>query len=222
MDTKDLEERLGYQFSNKKLLEQALTHSSMTTDIHRNYERLEFLGDRILGVTIADMLCNTFKNEPEGALAQRFVCLVCKDMVAEIMKGLGVSDFIKTVNPSVKYKATVLCDVGEALIAAIYLDSGAIETAQDFVKRHWTAHIDKKSRPKKDYKTMLQEKTAAKKLPAPLYRMLKKTGPEHEPVFSVQVTVGDKFEAVGSSGTIRHAEQDAAEKMLIEMGVIDG
>lgn len=222
MNTDDLEIRLGYTFLNKKLLEQALTHSSVTSDIHRNYERLEFLGDRILGVTIADMLCQTFKNEPEGALAQRFVCLVCKDMVAEIMDGLDVEDYIKTATSGIKHNANVLCDVGEALIAAIYLDSGDMETARNFVKRHWTAHIDKKSRPKKDYKTMLQEKTAALKLPAPVYRMLKKTGPEHEPLFSVQVKVGDTYEAVGSSGTIRHAEQDAAEKMLIEMGVIDG
>lgn len=214
-----LETALGYHFSDKKLIEQALTHSSVTSDIHQNYERLEFLGDRILGVTIADMLCQTFKNEPEGALAQRFVCLVCKDTVAEIVKALGVAEYVKAANPGVNTKASVLCDVGEALIAAIYLDSGDIETARDFVRRHWSAHIDKKSHPRKDYKTLLQEKAAARKLPSPQYIMLKKTGPEHEPVFWVRVVIGDMYEAAGSSGTIRHAEQEAAAEMLKNLGV---
>lgn len=218
-DLENLENVLGYKFLSPKLLEQALTHSSVTQDVHRNYERLEFLGDRILGVTVADMLCKTFVNESEGALAQRFVCLVCKDTVADIMRELGVFKYIITANEGVNTKASVLCDVGEALIAAIYLDSGNMETAREFVRRHWRAHIDKKSRPKKDYKTMLQEKAAELKLSPPQYVMLKKNGPEHEPVFVVKVFVGEMYEAVGSSGTIRHAEQDAAAEMLKQLGV---
>ena len=90
----ELEEKIGYTFKTPKLLQQALTHSSFTPDIHKNYERLEFLGDRILGVTVADMLCRAFANEPEGSLSQRFVCLVCKETVAEIVRGLGADKYI--------------------------------------------------------------------------------------------------------------------------------
>jgi len=214
----NLEQHLGYTFKDKKLLEQALTHSSVTADIHRNYERLEFLGDRILGLTIADMLCSTFKNEPEGSLAQRFVGLVCKETVAEIARALGVPAYIKAANEDVCTKDNVLCDVGEALIAAIYLDSGEMNKARDFVRRNWQSHIDKKSQPKKDYKTLLQEKAAVLKLSAPVYEVISKTGLEHAPIFMVEVALGDKLKAIGNGTSKKHAEQEAAAAMLAELG----
>ena len=153
----ELEEKIGYTFKTPKLLQQALTHSSFTPDIHKNYERLEFLGDRILGVTVADMLCRAFANEPEGSLSQRFVCLVCKETVAEIVRGLGADKYIIARDMSVVSSENVLCDIGEALIAAVYLDSGDITAAQAFVRRCWTPFIDRQSRPHKDFKTRLQE-----------------------------------------------------------------
>ena len=218
---KKIEEKLGYTFHNPKLLRQALTHASFTADIHENYERLEFLGDRILGVTIAEMLCCAFPNEPEGNLSQRFVGLVCKDAVAEVVRELGVERAIVAANVDVRDSLNVLCDVGEALIAAIYLDSGDMTVAQDFIRKHWTALIDRKSRPHKDFKTKLQEEAHHFNLNPPLYRMLKKTGSEHEPLFQVEVAFDNGQSAVGTGKSKKLAEQEAAHKMLKILGVAD-
>ncbi len=211
---KELQKKLGYVFKNADWLKQALTHSSLSSDIHKNYERLEFLGDRILGVTVADMLCQTFANEAEGELAQRFVHLVCKETVAEVMRNLKVADYIEAANPEVCNKDTVLCDVGEAIIAAIYHDSENLTTAQDFVRMHWRGLIDRKSQPIKDDKTHLQEFAAKLTLPMPQYQLVAKTGPEHAPRFEVKVMVGEQFEAYGNGSTKKQAEQEAAAHMI--------
>lgn len=216
-----LQKRLGYTFKNPQLLRQALTHSSYTADIHLNYERLEFLGDRILGLTVAEMLCETFVNEPEGNLSQRFVTLVCKNAVADVMKNLDVQPFIIAHDRNVKDSANVLCDIGEALIAAIYRDSGSIVVAQDFIRRQWTPLIDRKSHPHKDFKTLLQEVVCHKNLDTPQYHMLKKSGPEHEPVFHVQVDVGHNTTAEGEGQNIKTAEQNAAHNLLSMLGETD-
>lgn len=216
---KQIEEKLGYTFHNPKLLKQALTHSSFTADIHENYERLEFLGDRILGVTVAEMLCRMFPDEPEGNLSQRFVGLVCKDAVAEVVRELGVENGIVAANVDVRDSLNVLCDVGEALIAAIYLDSGDMTVAQNFIRQHWAPLIDRKSRPHKDFKTKLQEEAHHFDLNPPLYRMLKKTGSEHEPLFQVKVSFDNGQSAVGVGKSKKLAEQEAARKMLGVLGV---
>lgn len=217
----ELEEKIGYTFKTPKLLQQALTHSSFTPDIHKNYERLEFLGDRILGVTVADMLCRAFANEPEGSLSQRFVCLVCKETVAEIVRGLGADKYIIARDMSVASSENVLCDIGEALIAAVYLDSGDITAAQTFVRRCWTPFIDRKSRPHKDFKTRLQEAVYHLGLEQPRYKMLKKTGSEHEPEFRVQVDAGQGKTAEGRGRNVKTAEQNAAQALLTALGVED-
>ncbi len=218
-----LEEKLGYTFQNKEFLERALTHSSFTSDIHSNYERLEFLGDRILGVTVAEMLEKAFPDEPEGSLAQRFVRLVCKNAVAEVMRKLGVAHYIIAgVNArEVRHSPGVLCDVGEAIIAAIYADSGSMETAQNFVRRYWEELIDKRSHPHKDYKTFLQEKSAQLDLPVPVYEVVGKDGPAHEPVFVMRVSLGEDHYAEGTGSNKKQAAQAAAAKMLEELGVTD-
>lgn len=210
---KELQKKLGYVFKNTDWLKQALTHSSLTSDIHKNYERLEFLGDRILGVTVADMLCQTFVNEAEGELAQRFVHLVCKETVAEVMRNLNVMDYIEAANPEVKDKDNVLCDVGEAIIAAIYQDSGDLEAAQNFIRSYWKPLIDRKSQPVKDYKTYLQELAAKLNLSMPHYELVAKDGPEHAPTFVVKVKVGEP-ETTGVGSNKKQAEQDAAHKMI--------
>lgn len=213
----DLQEKLGYTFKNPKYLEQALTHASETSDIHRNYERLEFLGDRILGVTIADTLCKTFPNEPEGSLAQRFIRLVCKYAVAEVVKKLDVPQYIIAGDSDVRKRVKVLCDIGEAIIAAIYLDSGDMETAQKFVRRHWAYLIDSKSLPRKDYKTALQEKASALKLDMPVYKLISQKGPAHAPEFWVSVSIGTQYSAEGYGKSKKKAEQEAAARMLEEL-----
>lgn len=214
---KELQQKLGYTFRNADLLKQALTHSSLTPDIHKNYERLEFLGDRILGVTVADMLCQTFINEAEGELAQRFVHLVCKETVAEVMRQIQIIPYIEAANPEVTDKDNVLCDIGEAIIAAIYRDSGDLTAAQKFIYQYWKPLIDRKSQPVKDYKTSLQEMAAKYALPQPQYLMLEKKGPEHAPTFVVRVMLGDKFETTGIGSSKKHAEQEAAAKMIANL-----
>lgn len=214
----DLEAHIGYHFKNKKLLEQALTHSSITSDIHRNYERLEFLGDRILGLTIADLLCHIFLDEPEGSLAQRFVNLVCKETVAEVVRQLKIPPYIMAANTDVCTKDNVLCDIGEALIAAIYLDSGDMQQARDFIYTNWRPFIDRKSQPKKDYKTLLQERAAILKLPAPVYEVIDKKGPEHAPIFVVQVSLDAFHLSQGQGSSKKHAEQEAASRLLDILG----
>lgn len=214
----NLEQILGYTFKNKNLLHQALTHTSFTADIHYNYERLEFLGDRILGVTVAEMLFRSFKDEPEGKLAQRFVRLVCKQSVAEVMRQLKISQYIIAANPELNTQDGVLCDVGEALIAAIYLDSNSMETAENFVRRHWTSQIDSHSQAHKDFKTFLQEYAAEKNLSTPVYTVKAKTGPEHAPDFLVEVMLDEEHHAQGKGKNKKQAEQEAAQKLLALMG----
>lgn len=217
--TAELEQKIGYTFKHKALLRQALTHSSLTSDIHCNYERLEFLGDRILGVTVAEILLRTFGNEPEGALAPRFVELVRKETVAEIMRGIGVNRFVRANNKEVQSKDNVLCDVGEALIAAIYLDSGDMRQAATFVKRFWEPMVDKASAPHKDYKTKLQEAAVMHGRAVPHYEVVEKTGAEHAPHFCVRVTAGDDASVLGEGPNKKAAEQEAAKKLLEQWGI---
>ena len=183
-----LEDILGYTFENKKLLEQALTHSSMTGNVQKNYERLEFLGDRVLGVSMAHLLYFTFQNEPEGFLSPRFVKLVRKETVAEVARELKLEDYIKANPKTLSHNENVLCDVMEAVIGAICLDGG-FETAIAFVDKHFKKHIEQSARPERDNKTILQELAHQIKGGVPVYEVLKKEGTEHEPTFYIQVSV---------------------------------
>ena len=209
----DLENILGYSFKNKSLLKQALTHSSLTGDVEKNYERLEFLGDRVLGVAMAHLLYFTFENEPEGALSPRFVKLVRKETVAEVALELKLNQYIRANPSSLSSNENVLCDVMEAVIGAICLDGG-FETAINFVDKHFKKHITKSAEPERDHKTLLQE-TAHKFFNIqPTYELLKKEGSEHEPVFFIKVCVGEKYSASGEGKSKKQAEQSAAAKLL--------
>lgn len=117
-----LEKILGYEFKNKQLLRQALTHSSYSSRLSENYERLEFLGDRVLGLTIAALLYRMFPNEPEGSLSQRHTGLVNKDCVSETARRLGLDRFVIVANEEIRENENVLCDVCEAVIGAIFID----------------------------------------------------------------------------------------------------
>ena len=146
----DLQDILKYHFKNPQLLRQALTHSSHTTDVAQNYERLEFLGDRVLGLSIAALLYKIFPNEPEGSLSQRFVGLVCKETVAQMAQTLCLDKFMIVANEDIRGNENVLCDVCEAVIGAIFIDAGD-EEAISFVDTHWKELIDKKEHHKKKY-----------------------------------------------------------------------
>ena len=208
-----LENKIGYAFKNKNLLKQALTHSSMTGDVQKNYERLEFLGDRVLGVSMAHLLYFMFQKEPEGFLSPRFVSLVRKETVAEVALELGLNEFIKANPSSLCLNENVLCDVMEAVIGAICLDSG-FETAIKFVDQHFKKHIEKNAAPERDYKTSLQELAHRLKSEPPVYEVIKTEGSAHEPVFYVKCFIKGKATAVGEGKSKKLAEQDSAAQLL--------
>ena len=212
-NSEDLENILKYNFRNKELLHKALTHSSVNPHADHNYERLEFLGDRVLGVSIASLWYRLFPHEPEGNLSQRFTGLVCKETVAQVGRMLNLGKFMFVANEDIRKNENVLCDVCEAVIGAIYIDAG-VEEAINFVNNHWRELIDRNVAPPKDSKTRLQEIAHVKNLEQPVYRLKKRSGSEHEPIFEIVVNLGDKYEVVGFGRNKKAAEFDAASKML--------
>ena len=210
---KHLQQILKYQFNNEGLLKQALTHGSVNPDVLANYERLEFLGDRVLGEAVAHLLYNIFPKEPEGNLSQRFVRLVRKETVAEVALNLKLNDFIMVANNELRDNVNVLCDVCEAVIGAIYID-GESKAAIDFVNNHWRELIDKNVAPPKDAKSRLQEIAHVKGYGAPQYRIISREGSEHEPIFEVEVSLGVGKNASAKGKNKKIAEMAAAEAML--------
>ena len=208
-----LEKKTGYVFKNKNLLKQALTHSSITSDVEKNYERLEFLGDRVLGVSMAHLLYFMFENEPEGFLSPRFVSLVRKETVAEVALELGLDKYIKAVPSSLCVNENVLCDVMEAFIGAVCLDGG-FETAINFVDKHFKKHIEKDAAPERIDKTALQELAHRLKAEPPVYEVIKREGSDHEPVFYVKCSIKGKATAIGEGKSKKLAEQAAAAQLL--------
>jgi len=216
-----LEQILGYSFKNKHLLEQAVTHTSITGDLAQNYERLEFLGDRVLGISVALLLYKMFPTEPEGNLSQRLMALVCKETVAEIVIELGIDAYIRSEGIDIRHNDNVLCDVGEAIIGAIFLDAGS-ERAIEFVQKHWSGLINTHTRPPKDAKTSLQEFAHGNGWQTPTYVEVGREGSEHNPQFFMKVVVEGHGEAVGQGHNKKIAEQNAAKKLLHELGVQNG
>jgi len=213
----DLEKNISYEFKNKELLERALTHSSVNSGKFTNNERLEFLGDRVLGLIIADIITRKFKHEDEGKLAKRHTALVRQDALYNIAQVIHLEKFIKLsageANSGGKKKKTILSDAMEALIAAIYIDSG-FDSAFEFVKKFWEPMIDDQTSPPEDTKSELQEWAQARALPIPVYKLVAKSGSDHSPEFEIEVTV----ERLGSASAIaeskKSAEKLAAAKLL--------
>lgn len=209
----DLEKILGYNFNDKNLLKQALTHSSFASNVEDNYERLEFLGDRVLGLAIASLLYTIFPKEPEGSLSQRHTGLVCKDTVAMVGKTLELDKYMIVANEEIRENENVLCDICEAVIGAIFIDNGCGDAIK-FVNEHWRELIDKNVAPPKDAKTTLQEMAHAKGRGVPLYKLESREGSEHEPMFSISVTIKGMSPEIGEGRNKKLAEQEAAAKML--------
>ncbi|MCG6856766.1 MAG: ribonuclease III [Salaquimonas sp.] len=220
----DLERRLGYSFSDFSNVERALTHSSVRkrADDDFHYERLEFLGDRVLGLTVADMLHRSFPEAAEGELSLRLNALVKGKTLAAIADELRLYEFIRTGGDlkeiTGKRLQSVRADVLEALIASIYLDGG-LEAAADFIERFWRSRLNEDDAARRDSKTELQEWAHSRRLGTPKYRETMRTGPDHDPVFTVAVKVTGLPEAIGKGRSKRVAEQDAARAMLVREGV---
>lgn len=208
-----LQQILKYKFKDEGLLRRAITHGSINSEATSNYERLEFLGDRVLGVAVASLLYKFFPKEPEGNLSQRFVGLVCKETVSEVALTLKLDEFMRVISDDLRKNENVLCDVAEAVIGAIYIDAG-VDAAIEFVNNHWRELIDKNVAPPKDSKTKLQEFSHSLGLGTPQYKVVSRMGSEHEPVFEVEVCLDNKKRAIGRGKSKKLAEFDAARAML--------
>jgi ribonuclease III len=220
-----LETRIGYRFSDVALLTCALTHiSALKGPRNRagSYQRLEFLGDHVLGLVISDMLFRSFPKADEGELSRRLADLVRKETCAEIAVSIELGAAIKLgsseVNAGARKRPAILADVCEALIGAAYLDGG-YPAAEALVERLWQARMQAKAQPLRDPKTILQEWAQARGLPTPAYREVARSGPDHNPEFRVAVQLPDFAPAEGSGRSKRSAEQAAAAAMLTREGV---
>ena len=217
----DISAQIGYRFSDSALLVQALTHGS--TQKHKgDYQRLEFLGDRVLGLIIAERLFADYPAHGEGELTAIHSGLVRGESCAAAGGTIGLSDLVITGAgeraKGMNLNRTVLGDVMEALVAAIYLDGG-MEQARAFVLKAWDELLKHPGVAVKDPKTFLQEWALGRALPIPAYRIVSREGPEHEPVFVVSVEVKGREPARGTAKAKRAAEMDAAENFLKREGI---
>jgi ribonuclease-3 len=213
-----LEDKIGYRFENRMLLERAMTHSS-TGDPH-NYERLEFLGDRVLGLVMAHTLFDAFMGESEGGLAKRHSALVQGRALSVIAAKNKLGEHI-IMAPSERDAGgaendNILSDALEALLGAVYLDGG-LEPAQTLILKFWGDDIHTLTEAPQDPKTELQEWVQARSLPLPDYAIVSQTGPDHAPVFVVQVSVQGKEPVSAEGSSRRQAEKTAAQIMLRQL-----
>ena len=215
-----LEDALGHHFAKSDLLLEALTHPSAVRRrgiARRGYERLEFLGDRVLGLIVAELLWRRFPTEAEGELTRRHTHLVRRDALAEVAEAVGLGAQI-IVSPGedaagVRENKSVLADVCEAVIAALYLDGGLVP-ARRFVENRWETRLSTLGEPPRDPKTTLQEWVQARGLPLPDYRTVATEGPAHRRRFTVTVSVEGLDPATASGSSKRAAETAAAAAAL--------
>jgi len=219
-DFSGVEKRLGYHFQDSALLMRALTHSSLSggnKNVH-DLERLEFLGDRVLGLLTAEELWRRYPNYEEGELAPRLNELVRKETCAkaalffELDKFMLLSEWEEQSGG--RQKKAILGDVMEALLGAIYIDGG-LEASRDVYDLFWTPNLESLSKFHKDSKTMLQEWTQNKKLGTPHYEVVQSDGPAHAPAFTIEVQVKGFDPAIGEGKSKRAAQMDAARVFLI-------
>ncbi|MBX6322253.1 MAG: ribonuclease III [Rhodospirillaceae bacterium] len=212
---------LGHRFADEELLRQALTHPSAAAGGARRgprpYERLEFLGDRVLGLVVAHMLYAAFPRESEGALAKRLAALVRREAVARVAETLGLGRYVVLSRGEAesggRSSTTLLADALEAVIGALYLDGG-LPAAEAFVRRHWESLLHEDARPPQDAKTALQEWAQGAGLPLPDYELVASEGPPHSPLFRVAVHVAGRPPAHGAGRSKQAAQQAAAAAML--------
>lgn len=220
-----LEASVGHDFADTALLRHALTHVSGAPVRIDSYQRLEFLGDRVLGLVVAHMLYAAFPAESEGELSQRLAALVRKETCAEVAEDWGVGPFIRLgegeAQTGGRKKRAILGDVCEAIIGAVFLDGGA-EAADRVVRAAFGARMETPGRNLRDAKTLLQEWAQARRLATPRYRLAARSGPDHAPAFEVAVEVEGFDAAVGAGASKRAAEQAAAQRFLAREGVQDG
>ncbi|MEW5421878.1 ribonuclease III [Amorphus sp. 3PC139-8] len=216
---------LGHRFQDRSLLATALTHASALTSSAKaidSYQRLEFLGDRVLGLAVAALIYQAYPEAEEGELAQRYNQLVKGATCAEVAKDWGLD---RALNLSAgeaqaggRRKTAILADVCEAVLGALFIDAG-FETVRAVVVRDWEPRMRRAATPIRDAKTTLQEWIQGRGGPTPIYRLAGRSGPDHQPRFVVEVAVAGLEDGVGEGGSKREAEQNAARAVLMREGV---
>ena len=207
-------DEIGHAPGDSALFEAALTHSSSRG---QSYERLEFLGDRVLGLVVARWLYERFPDEPEGKLSRRFNTLVARETCAEIGRELGLPAVIRlgkqARDDGANWSDNVVGDVVEALVGALFLDAG-LDAADTLIRRLWTPLVEGQRGAPQHPKSALQELTAAKALPNPDYELVKQSGAHHQPSFIVRVSIPKLGEAEGQGTSKQEAETAAAQALL--------
>jgi ribonuclease-3 len=220
---RSFEQRLGYEFSNLSLLVEALTHSSIASDFRKDNQRLEFLGDRVLGLVMAEALLEIDQTAPEGTLAPRFNALVRKETCAEVARQIELGGVLKIGRSEMlsggRRKDALLGDGMEAVIAAIYKDGG-FEVAKTIIIKLWGDRIKNVKVDARDAKTMLQEWAQARGQNPPNYEVISRSGPDHAPDFLVKVILASGETSEAMAGSKRQAEQMAAKALLQKIGEV--
>ncbi|MCB1500541.1 MAG: ribonuclease III [Bauldia sp.] len=220
-----LEVRLGHRFADRKLLDTALTHPSAARQGQAHYQRLEFLGDRVLGLTIADLLFRTFPRATEGEMSRQLAALVRKETCAKVAERVGLGDFVRIAGaqslPDGGRTTNILGDLCEALIAALYLDGG-MDVARAFVEAEWRGLLDRGEGVRRDPKTALQEWAHTQGYGVPRYEIVDRWGPAHETVFQVSALVEGLESGTGTGRSRRDAEKEAATAILVRERVWRG
>ena len=220
---RSFEKRLGYQFSNMSLLIEALPHSSIASESRKDNQRLEFLGDRVLGLVMAEALLEIDRLAPEGTLAPRFNSLVRKEACAEVARQIDLRSVLKIGRSEMlsggRRKDALLGDGMEAVIAAIYKDGG-FEVAKTIIINLWGDRIKNVRGDARDAKTMLQEWAQARGQNPPNYEVISRSGPDHAPDFLVKVILASGETSEAMAGSKRQAEQMAAKALLQKIGEV--
>ena len=217
-DINEIESIISYSFKEKSWLIQALTHPSLAGE--PSYQRLEFLGDRVLGLVIAAWLFKDYSDEDEGRLNRRFSSLVRGETLAEMALSLTLDKHIRMTaaaqSENTHKKPAVLADICEALIGAMYSDGG-LKVAEKFIHTHWSELMKDGPSHSKDAKTLLQEWTQKRSLSLPRYMEISRTGPAHQPMFTIEVSIENYGSSQAMGTSKQQAQQEAAQLLLIEL-----
>ena len=220
MNLNNFEKKIKINFKNKDLLIKSLTHKSY--DPINNNEKLEFLGDRILGFVIAKKLLELYPNDKEGILDKKLASLVNKKMCFDVCNSFELSKYIKTNSSNKKnyrIEDKIISDACEAIIGAIFLDKG-IKIAERFILDLWNIHINNTKQTKIDSKTRLQEYSLKKFKKLPVYKLIESTGPRHKPTFKVEVKVKSAKSTTGKGFSKKDAQQNAATQLLKNINLL--
>ncbi|MFW8595787.1 ribonuclease III [Cribrihabitans neustonicus] len=215
------EERIGHRFERPELLQRAVTHASVSSPNRKDNQRLEFLGDRVLGLVMATALLEHDKTATEGQLAPRFNALVRKEACAEVAREIDLGAVLKLGRSEMmsggRRKQALLGDAMEAVIAAVYKDAG-FDAAREMILRLWGKRVHQVEEDARDAKTSLQEWAQARGQKPPDYVEVSRSGPDHAPVFTIAARLEDGAEAQATAGSKRQAEQAAAKALLAQLG----